>query len=69
MWRVSFARYKIPAFLFVNKMDLAGERKEAILEELTRKLDGNIVDFGERQRRLYENLAMCSEAALTQWFS
>ena len=38
LWRL-LARYKIPAFLFVNKMDLAGERKEAILEELTRKLD------------------------------
>ena len=48
-------------------MDLAGERKEAILEELTRKLDGNIVDFGNRDGRFYENLAMCGEAALDQF--
>ncbi len=66
LWRL-LARYKIPAFLFVNKMDLAGERKEAILEELTRKLDGNIVDFGNRDGRFYENLAMCGEAALDQF--
>ena len=67
LWRL-LARYKIPAFLFVNKMDLAGERKEAILEELTRKLDGNIVDFGEQGTEgFYENLAMCSEAALDQF--
>ena len=61
LWRL-LARYKIPAFLFVNKMDLAGERKEAILEELTRKLDGNIVDFGEQGTEgFYENLAMCDD--------
>ena len=67
LWRL-LARYKIPAFLFVNKMDLAGERKEAILEELTRKLDGNIVDFGEQGTEgFYENLAMCGEAALDQF--
>lgn len=67
LWRL-LARYKIPAFLFVNKMDLAGERKEAIQEELTRKLDGNIVDFGEQGTEgFYENLAMCGEAALDQF--
>ena len=31
LWRL-LKRYGIPTFLFVNKMDLAGDRKDAILE-------------------------------------
>lgn len=44
LWRL-LARYQVPVFLFVNKMDLAGERKAALLEELKSGLDGNCVDF------------------------
>ena len=44
LWRL-LARYQVPVFLFVNKMDLAGERKAALLEELRSGLDGNCVDF------------------------
>ena len=44
LWRL-LSRYQIPVFLFVNKMDLAGERKDALLEKLKSGLDGNCVDF------------------------
>ncbi|MBS5063146.1 MAG: TetM/TetW/TetO/TetS family tetracycline resistance ribosomal protection protein [Hungatella hathewayi] len=44
LWRL-LARYQVPVFLFVNKMDLAGERKATLLEELRSGLDGNCVDF------------------------
>lgn len=67
LWRL-LARYGIPAFLFVNKMDLADGRKEEIFPELKKKLDGNIVDFSQQgTESFYENLATCSEAALEQY--
>lgn len=67
LWRL-LARYGIPTFLFVNKMDLADGRKEDISLELNKKLDGNIADFSEQgTESFYENLATCSETALEQY--
>lgn len=67
LWRL-LARYGIPTFLFVNKMDLADVRKEDISLELKKKLDGNIADFSEQgAESFYENLATCSETALEQY--
>lgn len=64
LWRL-LKRYQIPAFLFINKMDLAKGQKTEIFEEIKKKLDGNFVDFGEPgTEAFYENLAMCSEEAL-----
>lgn len=44
LWRL-LTQYKIPTFLFVNKMDQEGTDREALLEELKKKLSGNCVDF------------------------
>ena len=58
LWRL-LNRYEVPAFLFINKMDLAGERKEEILAELKKNLGGNFVDFGtEGCEEFLENVAM-----------
>ena len=35
LWKL-LAKYEIPVFLFVNKMDQEGTNKEALLEELSR---------------------------------
>ena len=43
LWRL-LARYRIPVFVFVNKMDQPGTDAEALMEELTGKLDGGCVD-------------------------
>lgn len=43
LWRI-LRRYNIPAFIFVNKMDIAQERG-SILEELRKRLSGGCVDF------------------------
>ena len=45
LWRL-LTQYKIPTFLFVNKMDQEGTDRERLLEELKKKLSGNCVDFG-----------------------
>ena len=44
LWKL-LKRYRIPVFLFVNKMDQPGTDKEALLAELKSKLDDNCVDF------------------------
>ncbi len=44
LWRL-LKRYKIPVFLFVNKMDQEKADKERLLFELKQRLDENCVDF------------------------
>ncbi|MEG2350431.1 MAG: TetM/TetW/TetO/TetS family tetracycline resistance ribosomal protection protein, partial [Hungatella sp.] len=64
LWRL-LARYRIPTFLFINKMDLAKERRTDILAELKKQLDENCIDFGaDGMDRFYEEIAMCSEKSL-----
>ena len=67
LWRL-LARYEIPVFIFINKMDLAGERKDALMEELKNHLDGSCVDFGNAGTdSFFEETAVCSEAALEEY--
>ena len=44
LWRL-LKRYRIPVFLFVNKMDQKGTDREAVLASLKERLDHGIVDF------------------------
>lgn len=68
LWRL-LARHRIPTFLFVNKMDLAGTDRTALLRELKQRLDSGCTDFSAGQSRAVfsENLAMCDETLLTQF--
>jgi small GTP-binding protein len=68
LWRL-LARYRIPTFLFINKMDLEGTDRTALLEEIKRLLDDRCEDFGAdlSPKEFMENLAMCDEALLNQY--
>ncbi len=58
-------RYGIPTFLFINKMDMQGTEKEALMETLTKQLDGMCVDFSDTETEdFYEHCAMGSETCL-----
>ena len=59
-------RYQMPTFLFINKMDLAGADRAALLAHLKNKLSGGCVDFGGPDT-LWEEAAVCDEAALEQY--
>ena len=63
LWRL-LERYQIPAFLFVNKMDLAGMDRAALLAELQKKLDGGCVDFARPEEEAWEEAALTDESAL-----
>ena len=46
LWRL-LERYGVPVVLFVNKMDLAGADRAALMTELKAKLDVGCVDVGD----------------------
>ena len=63
LWRL-LPRYEVPTFLFINKMDLAGTDKSALMERLTQTLSAECVDFSAPPQERDEALALCDEAAL-----
>ena len=60
-------RNEVPTFLFINKMDLPGKTREALLKELQEKLSEHIVDFGGDPEEVAELCAVCDEALLEQY--
>lgn len=68
LWRL-LARYQIPTFLFINKMDMEGTDRQAILSDLKEVLHEGCIDFSNDQNQILfmENLAMCDEALLNQY--
>lgn len=78
LWHL-LARYQVPVFLFINKMDQEGTDAERLLDELKKRLDENCVDFSrcprtikahgnrtipESDEEFFENVAMCDESVL-----
>ena len=56
-------RYQVPVFLFVNKMDLAGADKAAVLEQLQSRLSDRCVDFSaDGTDAFYEQVALLEES-------
>ena len=66
LWRL-LERYAVPTFLFINKMDLAGTDREALLAELKARLDGGCADFSLPPEALAEEAAVCDEALLERY--
>nr|WP_325211464.1 translation factor GTPase family protein [uncultured Oscillibacter sp.] len=66
LWRL-LERYEVPVFLFVNKMDLAGADRKALLSELKARLDGGCADFSLPPDALAEEAAVCGEEALDEY--
>lgn len=65
VWRL-LDRYRIPTFLFVNKMDMDGADRETVLAQLKKELSDACMDM-EAGSGLSEDLAMCDEALLEQY--
>ena len=66
LWRL-LERYRVPVFLFLNKMDQPGADGDGLLAELKEKLDERIVRFGRKDEAFYEEVAVCDEALLEQY--
>ena len=67
LWRL-LKQYRIPTFLFVNKMDQEGTDKEALLKELKSRLDSRCVDFSDVEAADFlEEVAVCDEHLLESY--
>ncbi|MCI8731064.1 MAG: GTP-binding protein [Lachnospiraceae bacterium] len=66
LWKL-LESYRIPTFLFINKMDQPGTDLSQIMEQLKQKLDGNCIDFTDTPENIMENLATCDEAAMEKY--
>lgn len=67
LWRL-LQRYRIPVFLFINKMDQQGTDRERLMEELKKKLDDRCLDFGQTEHdEFLEELAVCDEMLLEKY--
>ena len=74
LWRL-LGDYRIPVFLFINKMDQLGTDRQTLMKELKAVLGEGCVDLGclveesqEKQRTAcYEEIAINEEAALDEY--
>lgn len=65
LWKL-LKSYNIPAFIFINKMDMAGTDKAKILDELKTSFDDGCIDFTDNTPD-YEEVAMCDENLLDEY--
>ena len=63
LWQL-LRRYRIPTILFINKMDLPGPGRQALMENLKKRLSEACVDFGAENAELWEALALCDETLM-----
>ncbi len=72
LWRL-LRQYRIPVFLFINKMDQEGTCRESIMKELKKRLDEGCIDFSSasdvdyKDAEWLENLAVCDERLLEEY--
>lgn len=68
LWKL-LSKYNVPCFIFINKMDLDNADKERVITELKTKFSDGCVDFGSEDKdEFYENIALCDEALLNQYY-
>lgn len=68
LWRL-LTRYRIPAFIFVNKMDISSYEPSVLMGGLCNRLDGGCIDFSASRDRdaFYEEAAMCDERLMEEY--
>ena len=69
LWRL-LARYNVPTFIFVNKMDLNADRN-AVLDELHTRFSDGCIDFTQNPENedFRESLAMCDESIMNTFLA
>lgn len=66
LWRL-LERRRVPVFVFVNKMDLAGADKAALKRELKETFGDGCVDFTTPGEVRDEEIALCGEDAMDEY--
>lgn len=60
-------RYDIPTFIFVNKMDMDGARKDFVMNSVTAAMGDKCVSFAQPADDLTEALSLCSEDMMEEY--
>jgi ribosomal protection tetracycline resistance protein len=69
LWRL-MELYKIPVFIFVNKMDQNGTDKGKLSKELKKQLNDGCIEFEQvRTEGFYDQLAMCDESMMEAYLT
>ncbi len=64
LWRL-LARYDVPVYIFVNKMDISDRERESLLSEFKERLSPSCADFTDKSDDLFsEQTALCDEELL-----
>ncbi len=66
LWKL-LEQYRVPTFLFINKMDLSGADREKLLAQLQSRLSSGCLDFGASREEIDEQAALCDEALLESY--
>lgn len=68
LWKL-LKSYKVPTFIFVNKMDQQGVDKKKVLEILHKRLHGHCIEFtsGCKNGIMQEHIAMADEILLDEY--
>lgn len=68
LWKL-LAKYNVPCFIFVNKMDMDGADKGLVLSKLKDKFGDGCVDFTQAgDGDFFEDLALCSEDLMNSYY-
>ncbi len=60
-------KHNIPAFVFINKMDLVSADKQKVLKSLKEEFNQNCIDFSLEISELNEKIAMADEELLSEY--
>ncbi len=66
LWKL-LEQYRVPTFLFINKMDLPDTDRDTILSVLQSRLSPGCMDFTAPLAQIHEATALCDEALLENY--
>lgn len=68
LWRL-LARYRIPTFIFINKMDISSFDRDYLMQELSSRLSGGCADFSPHRERdpFFEEIALLDESLMNSF--
>lgn len=67
LWRL-LDRYKVPVFIFVNKMDQISSDRAKLINEIKKQLSDGAIDFEITEPDIfYDQLAMCDELIMESY--
>ncbi len=67
LWRL-LERYRIPVFLFINKMDQPGTDKGQLMQDIQKYFGESCIDFMDSDiQELWEQIAVCDEEQLERY--